>query len=129
MPYPIVIIPINHKAPSLYILIRTVFFCYVMNIARPTAIYILYMYMRRAHKSRQGQCIEKAPFQHRAIHSGALHRRHHCKKDLKQRVILNTRGKTALYLLDPHDGVVKLGVYGLQVLEGGLLVEHALVEG
>ena len=34
-----------------------------------------------------------------------------------------------MYLLDPHDGVVKLGVYGLQVLEGGLLVEHALVEG
>ena len=51
------------------------------------------------------------------------------KRTSSKESILNTRGKTALYLLDPHDGVVKLGVYGLQVLEGGLLVEHALVEG
>ncbi len=33
------------------------------------------------------------------------------------------------YSLDPHDGVVKLRVDGLQVFQGGFLVKHALVEG
>lgn len=32
------------------------------------------------------------------------------------------------YLLDPHDGVIKLRVYGLQVFECGFLVQHSLVE-
>lgn len=32
------------------------------------------------------------------------------------------------YLLDPHDGVVKLSVYGLQVFECGFLVQHSFVE-
>lgn len=32
------------------------------------------------------------------------------------------------YLLDPHDGVIKLRVYGLQVFERGFLVQHSLVE-
>lgn len=30
--------------------------------------------------------------------------------------------------LDPHNGVVELGVDGLQVFQGGSLVEHPLVE-
>lgn len=33
------------------------------------------------------------------------------------------------HLLDPHDGVIKLRVYGLQVFERGFFVQHALVEG
>lgn len=32
------------------------------------------------------------------------------------------------HLLDPHDGVIKLRVYGLQVFERRLLVQHLLVE-
>ncbi len=32
------------------------------------------------------------------------------------------------YLLDPHDGVIKLRVDGLQVFQGGFLVQHSLVE-
>lgn len=32
------------------------------------------------------------------------------------------------YLLDPHDGVVELRVDGLQVFQGGFLVQHLLVE-
>lgn len=32
------------------------------------------------------------------------------------------------HLLDPHDGVIKLRVYGLQVFERWLLVQHLLVE-
>lgn len=32
------------------------------------------------------------------------------------------------YLLDPHDGVIKLRVYRLQVFQRRLLVQHTLVE-
>lgn len=42
----------------------------------------------------------------------------------------NTHSEESIpcYLLDPHDGVVKLRVYGLQVFERRLLVQHSLVE-
>lgn len=33
-----------------------------------------------------------------------------------------------LYLLDPHDGVIELRIYGLQVFESRFLVQHSLVE-
>lgn len=33
-----------------------------------------------------------------------------------------------LYLLDPHDGVIKLRIYGLQVFQCGLFIQHSLVE-
>lgn len=45
-------------------------------------------------------------------------------------ILLHVEGSAVqFYLLDPHDGVIKLRVYGLQVLQRGLLVQHSLVEG
>lgn len=47
-------------------------------------------------------------------------------------LILHTQAERSplpCHLLDPHDGVIKLRVYGLQVFECGLLIQHSLVEG
>lgn len=45
------------------------------------------------------------------------------------RLLRIERSAVLFHLLDPHDGVIKLRVYGLQVFQCGLLVQHSLVEG
>lgn len=45
------------------------------------------------------------------------------------RLLCIERSAVLFHLLDPHDGVIKLRVYGLQVFQCGLLVQHSLVEG